>query len=485
MAADPEDIATEAWQASLELLERLRRETIGAILSAPEPISASLRQVLAEIDGLIVTYRQSMTSLMTQTVDAAARAGDQQAIDDVTTPQLAMPASYYGVSDTLIRLAGEYTADLIRGVSEDARSAIARDVRLAAAGGMSTTDLIDRLGRNLRDRSTFTTIAARAEAIARTEVSRVYSMSYAEQATEIATRHAGMRKRWVHAGFGGNSRPDHVRMAALTSENPIPVDDPFVFPDGVSAMHPHDPLMPASHVVHCRCRMQLVTPEPEDVEVTVELEQPATDASKIVPEFRNAKEAALWAAENLQTSIQPFTRIDLATARDVFTVIQDIERRLDGPIPTPIKFGGVKGRARATHAVNERTREAVLHFRTDYTNVAAEMAADNETWRKRYGPDVPFVAAPTLEGLIWHEVGHALDYASGWSLASRIRAISLEDKRQLGRVSGYSMENFFTSDKYAGTEAFAESLAAIMTGSDRAPFVPDSVRAIVETAVKK
>lgn len=264
MAADPIDtLSDEVWERAVALLEQLRRGVVAAIVSAPEPYSLYLRGLLREIDGLLAEYRATMTRTMASAVERAAALGDDAVLRDVSALGVEVPLSYVGVSPALVRAAAEYTADLIQGIADDARARIAREVRLGAAGGMSTTDLIGRIGRNLHDRSTFATIAARAEAVARTEVSRVYSTAYQEQAVELAERFPQqMRKRWVHAGFGLHSRPNHVRLDAVTRRNPIPVDEPFDLGGGLRAMHPHDPSLPASEVVHCRCRMVLVAPEP-------------------------------------------------------------------------------------------------------------------------------------------------------------------------------------------------------------------------------
>ena len=271
MAADPDDIADDATREALRLLNALRRETIGAILSASEPLSGSLRGLLAEIDTLIVTFQREFSGVMARHVEAAAQAGDDAVLSDLRAARLEVPLAYLGVSPTLVRMASAYVADLVTGLSSDARARISREVRLAALGGMSTTQLIDNIGRNLTDPSVFGTIATRAEMIARTEVSRLYSMAYAEQSTESAQRYPGMRQVWEHSqsspGFTAfqtrNSRPNHIRVWQETSANPIPVGALFDLGGGVMARYPHDPNLPAKEVVGCRCRIRLVAPDPE------------------------------------------------------------------------------------------------------------------------------------------------------------------------------------------------------------------------------
>lgn len=271
VAADPDDIGQQATSDALRLLNALRLATIGSILSAPEPLSGSLRLLLAEIDGLIVTFQREASGAMGRYVELAALAGDESVIDDMRRARLEVPLSYSGVSPTLVRTASEYTAELITGLSSDMRARIAREVRLAALGGMSTSDLIERIGRNLTSPSVFGTIATRAEMIARTEVSRLYSMAAAEQSAETAARYPGMRQVWQHSssspGFTTfqrrKSRANHIRVWERTSANPIPVGELFDLGGGLMARHPHDPNLPAKEVVGCRCRIRIVAPEPE------------------------------------------------------------------------------------------------------------------------------------------------------------------------------------------------------------------------------
>lgn len=270
-AAEPDDISDAATREALRLLNALRLSIIGSISSAAEPLSGALFGLLREIDGLIVIFQRDASAAMRRHVEMAANAGDEAVLDDLRAAKLEVPLAYMGVNPTLVRTAAEYVADQITGLSSDARQRITREIRLAALGGMSTSDLIDRIGRNLIDPSVFRTIAVRAEMIARTEVSRVWSMAHADQSREAAERYPALRQVWEHAstssGFTAfqarQSRANHVRVAQETAANPIPVGELFDLGRGVMARYPHDPALPAREVVGCRCRVRLVAPETE------------------------------------------------------------------------------------------------------------------------------------------------------------------------------------------------------------------------------
>lgn len=269
MAADPETLADDATIATLDVLNALRKEVLASILATREPLSSTYRDLLREINALIVTFQRRLTHTMTPHIETAASAGDQQVLDDAIAAGLTVPMSYVGVSPTLVRTAADYSASLITALSDEARNAISREIRLAALGGRTTTDLIARVGKNLTDPSVFTSLSARAEAIARTEVSRVRNMAYDDQGQELAARYPGMTKKWVHSTQAprasshqrSTARANHVALAERTAAKPIPFDASFELGNGLTARYPHDPLLPASEVVNCRCRAVLIAPE--------------------------------------------------------------------------------------------------------------------------------------------------------------------------------------------------------------------------------
>lgn len=59
-------------------------------------------------------------------------------------------------------------------------------------------------------------------------------------------------KKWKHSG-SEHPRMQHVQMA---TQNAVPLDMPFVAPDGTMLMYPHDPKAPARHRIGCKCRIE-------------------------------------------------------------------------------------------------------------------------------------------------------------------------------------------------------------------------------------
>jgi len=269
-ARELDSLMEDANRAMLALLDDFRKSVLLALIQAQEPFSATYRQLLREVDALLAQTQAQMTRTMAEHLEVAANAGDDAALDEVRS-FIGSVNSYVGVSEVLVRTSAEYVADLITAITNEARATITREVRLAALGGMTTTELIDRIGKTLDSPGVFKTLAARAEAIARTEVARIRNTAHFEQAKELSDKYEGVRKVWEHSGsspgFSGHqrrqSRPNHIRTWQRTSEEPIPVADDFNLGSGITARYPHDPLLPASETVHCRCRVRLVAPEPK------------------------------------------------------------------------------------------------------------------------------------------------------------------------------------------------------------------------------
>ncbi|MBV6425153.1 MAG: hypothetical protein NAOJABEB_02967 [Steroidobacteraceae bacterium] len=269
VVAEIDDLGDVATAAVRELLEQFRREVLASIVGTQEPFVATYRQLLAEIDAYLTSLHAGMVRALGEQLERAAEAGDADALDELRGSSLDL-RSYVGVSPELVRASAEYVADLVTGVTDETRARLTREVRLAALGGRTTTDLIERIGRTLNDRGVFRTLAERAEAIARTETARIRNTAHYQQSVELAGRYPGMRKQWVHAvsapGATGHqrrmSRPNHVALAARTAGEPIPVDESFSLGGGITARFPHDPLLPASESVNCRCRVAVIAPEP-------------------------------------------------------------------------------------------------------------------------------------------------------------------------------------------------------------------------------
>ncbi len=97
---------------------------------------------------------------------------------------------------------------------------------------------------------------ARAERIVRTEMLTASSMAQQVTGLEIAEINPDARKVWLwsHKPTG---RIDHQRVEAVTRDNPIRVDAPFIV-GGESGMFPRSPELSAKQRISCACSQAIV-----------------------------------------------------------------------------------------------------------------------------------------------------------------------------------------------------------------------------------
>jgi len=269
MAVEVERLADATTAAAIKLLDAYRKEILASLLAAEPRFQMGYRELVREIDALSAAYRGQLTLPLLNGIAAAAELGDADVLAHLRIGGIdAM--SYVGVNPTLVRVASEYVANLTEKLMAEVNAKVTSAIRLAALGGMSFTDLVDKLGRTMNT-GTFKVAKSRLETIAQTEVARLYNMAYYDQANELTTRYPEVRKRWIHAasspGFTKvqreRSRENHIRCARVTAAEPIAMNALFDLGGEKRARYPHDPFLPATETNRCRCRLMLVTPDPK------------------------------------------------------------------------------------------------------------------------------------------------------------------------------------------------------------------------------
>lgn len=243
----------ESARDALRLVERLHSETLATLARYPDLSAAGLPALLRDLEALMRLYRGQLTRSINGHQQQAFDLGDD--LLDAMLTQAGMRAGIVGISPTVLEIATAHASDQITRITEDARARVSGEVRLAALGGRSYGDLLRAIGRDLDDPGPFGTLAARAEAIARTEVGRVQSLSFRARGNQVAGQIPGLMKRWVHAGpmrapskrrGAYQPRPEHVALHGVT----IPWDEEFSV-GGENAFGPLDPKLSARQSVNC------------------------------------------------------------------------------------------------------------------------------------------------------------------------------------------------------------------------------------------
>jgi hypothetical protein len=176
-------------------------------------------------------------------------------------------------------IAVDYSADLIKSISDEMRAKINTTIRLGIVGVKKPVDLMrdltDVLGVSGRHGiwkkrpDPVKGIAARSETILRTEMQRAYNLAHHSQQKRVQklaqTQNVRVLKGWT-ATADMRTRQSHLDAHRKYSTNPIPVDEPFILRSKTGKdrgphklMYPGDPNGPAHETINCRCKTYSTT----------------------------------------------------------------------------------------------------------------------------------------------------------------------------------------------------------------------------------
>ena len=235
----------------LRLLKQFRRQILAELASSSAGRALRLNQMLSVVDREILRGVQAAQGLAVTSARAAAALG-------ATFADVAGPAGLYALSPELLSAAVSVTTDALRGIWAEVGSRLKLAIRRVALGLDDPFGAMVRVARMLRDRATFASTFARAEAIVRTETNRTFSLANAERLRQGDARLAATGQRllkwWLDVG-DDRVRDWHAQAGRdYTSATAIPIERPFVV-GGEELMYPLDPSASAANTVHCRCVM--------------------------------------------------------------------------------------------------------------------------------------------------------------------------------------------------------------------------------------
>ena len=265
IASDVEGTIDDLNDAVLSLLNDTRRQIVASLAEAGGYQAWHLEQLKKEIDARIKEFTSKAVGLIDETQGDVWDGG----IRIIAAPLVA-EGFLIGppvLSDSLLEQLAAYRNDRILGLGRAAADKIQSEILMGAMGEKPIFDVIKAIGRNLKDPSVFTSIAARAEAITLTEMGRVFGISSFEALNGAAQEIPGLEKEWIHSSRKLGARVRFPRGSHLRAHGQrVPVNKPFKILDLkaggiVKMMHPHDPKAPADQVIRCRCGMTAYHPD--------------------------------------------------------------------------------------------------------------------------------------------------------------------------------------------------------------------------------
>ena len=233
------------------LLDLAARE-VAARLNAL-PIDEKQVAVYRQVEAAIADATNRLNFAMNGTMQQASR----QAIGlGVRLAEATLPGAVpFALPPVLLEQLAVYQASLIRGLTDELRNDITQTIQLGMLAGNTRQEMVrDVVGHGLEPVGPFQSAEARADTIVRTEVNRISVLSSYQRGKAAAETVPGLRKRWLTAR-DNRVRPSHVRLNGVEK----PMEEDFSV-GGSPAAHPLDARLPASEVIHCRCRLVFQAP---------------------------------------------------------------------------------------------------------------------------------------------------------------------------------------------------------------------------------
>lgn len=152
------------------------------------------------------------------------------------------------VDMTALGIMQDFTADMVTNLGKDAGRKISQEISMGIIGKKSPYEVMGAVGRNLKDKSIFKSIAARAETITRNEAGRVLEMAGQARRERAAEIVPGLGKEWKHSPYAKVPRLSHLRADSQKRK----VDEDFDV-GGEKLSFPRDPKGSAKNTINCNC----------------------------------------------------------------------------------------------------------------------------------------------------------------------------------------------------------------------------------------
>lgn len=255
----------------ISLLQDTRRNIATSLADNPTDFEQfRLSELRSSVDNIIDDFQSKFGTDLAKSLTDTSQVG----LASVTEPLDVIglnTSAFNALSPRQVNIALDFSAELVQNISDDLRSSINTQLRLATLAEktpfQAMKDITKALGVN-PDQGIFGTknrpdvvkgVAARAETIVRTEMTRIFNLSQQTTQQEAANIIPGLLKRWI-ATADRRTRPTHRNAHRRYFKEPIPVNEPFRVGNSL-LMFPGDPAGSPQETINCRCTMATIVPE--------------------------------------------------------------------------------------------------------------------------------------------------------------------------------------------------------------------------------
>jgi hypothetical protein len=223
-------------------LEIARLRTIATIATAPKDWQIWQAQaLLVEIERQLRAWSVVASSIATGRLGEVADLGAEQTVAALQI-RLALPM----ISRDFVAVAYQTMPWMISNVGDEIIKRVGSVLQQAVLAQQTPLDAMHTIG-TMTGKGVFPSAFLRGEAILRTEYGRIAQTANYSTLSELARDQVGLRKEWS-AVIDARTRPTHAAADGELRD----VDEMFDV-GGSPGLFPHDPRLPASETVNCRC----------------------------------------------------------------------------------------------------------------------------------------------------------------------------------------------------------------------------------------
>lgn len=180
----------------------------------------------------------------------------------------------------------------------------------------------------------------------------------------------------------------------------------------------------------------------------------------------------------LKTIIDAPKGTNKEAVRDVESVLKKLEREMGGDTIKGLSVKFTTGLKGVYAKFDDSTNTLLLPKGVNPKQVAESLQKENARYHAKWKTEKDYHATETFTGLVWHELGHAIDVSTGQRLSKSLSLNPELDEASV-KVSAYAgtTQNVRVSKR---SEAWAENFAAYMDGGKNKGKVPPEIRQMIE-----
>jgi hypothetical protein len=228
------------------------------------------RGLIDSIDNIILDFQSQLNRDLAGSLTGVSNIGLASVTEPLDVIGLNV-SSFNALSPQQVNIALDFSAELVQNITEDLRGKINTQLRLATLAEKSSfqamKDITNELGVKATDGVWGTRnrpevvkgVAARAETIVRTEMTRIHNLAHNTTQQQAGNIIPGLLKRWI-ATADRRTRPTHRNAHRRYFKDPIPVSEPFRVGNSL-LMYPGDPAGSPQETINCRCTEATIVPE--------------------------------------------------------------------------------------------------------------------------------------------------------------------------------------------------------------------------------